>query len=868
MAIRKKLDDGDLAALEMIEDEVWLPEFLRNTADGESDKNLWPSIPWRHRDYQRMILTDRSKYLSLLGGRAIGKCEPGYARILVVGEGYVRLDELAARKSFTVYAMSEQGKLVQARAAAQPDEEKPLVTVETESGFRLKTTTNHPYFTDRGWVEAKDLSAGDYVAVLSHMPNDSIQSGLRWHELRFLGYTILTSPVQQNTYIRPRFKRIGKELEEIAERFPTNWHKNEYGDYSFVRIKGPLRSPMKTLQYEMELSQYNRWWQVSRSFPKLLMRERTENIKIFLEALFAQYGELSFKDVSIIIPSIIMAQQLRTLLLYFGIEVKIEEIDKVFGGKIYNINHKVSLLDYESVYKFWQIFNIPGVTVNELPKPVVQKAIVTDFLRFDKVKSAVYDDDHKYQTFSMYVYEHNNYFSSGFLVHNTVILEDKIIYEVVNYDREFPDTQEQLLTTANQAQMTPLLNKLIQRFTSSKILKQFLKGNVNRSDGTLRFPARAVPFTLFFRIAGSKGENNVVGLHVPRIKIDESQIYPPKAFTQLLPSLNTWQAKFQLMLAGVPNGLRNSVLYIADQKDPKYKKYRIPSHNNPFYSMEQDRQNLREWGGENDDRYRQLVLGQHGSAAFQVISREDITVSSYPFYSYRYNSAMKLKGTKYADVLELPRLPDSEAVIMAIDPGFVDPTLIQILGLDKKGIWRTYIRYTLTRIDFNEQTVIIDWLASNYGINSTSIDTGSGGSGSALIHNLVNDERYASKNYANRVHGVNFSERLIVGVNEAQQELTLDAKSYAATTLIRMLQDGELIFSDVDHEGISQLERMAKQRSVNGREMYYILSDKGAGQDGNDHIFASYICFALALDYGIVNNGVMKKLGKVTSTYT
>lgn len=176
-----------------------------------------------------------------------------------------------------------------------------------------------------------------------------------------------------------------------------------------------------------------------------------------------------------------------------------------------------------------------------------------------------------------------------------------------------------------------------------------------------------------------------------------------------------------------PNGLRNTVLWKLDQIDDRYKKYRVPSHNNPHYTYEFDQENLKAYGGDSDDRYIQLVLGRHGAAAYQVIPRESIQLETYPFLNIRYSSVHKLKGAKYQDIIQTPKLPDCVSMIMAIDLGFVDPTLIQILGKDRKGVWRTFIRYRLTRIDFNEQEKIIDYLASHYNLQKIVLDSGTGG---------------------------------------------------------------------------------------------------------------------------------------------
>ena len=862
MPIRKKLDDDDIALLEIVEDKVWLTEFLRNTADGESNKALWPKQKWNYRDYQRQILTDETPFISVSGGRAIGKCELATSRVYT-NNGYITVGALAKLPSFITYCMDNEKRLVLRRARAVQDKDSVVYFITTKLGNTLSLTKNHPILTPDGWTESRSIAAGDYVAVTTKLP-EMPNSAFRWHELRFTGYTILLNEaLRNNREFIPRFKRIGKEFEHICNLFPVNFGEGPNGGYIPYHIKGPYASPLVSLSEELGLKAYWSWGTKVRTIPQVIMVENNENIKVFLEAMFAQFGTMSGREVYIDLPGITFAQQLQELLLRFHIESVISSINEDSDSVD---KARLRLLDYEDVYDFWKTFDIPGVSADLTQEPE-RRDVVTDWYRFEEVVD-VRISTRTYPTYAIYVYDYNNYISSNVIVHNTVILEDKIIYDVVNYDKEFPVTPEQVLTTANQSQMQPLLSKVIQRFTGSPLLKSFLRNNVNRQEGTMRFPVFSKPFTFYFRIAGSRGENNVVGLHVPQVKIDEAQLYPPKAYTQLLPIINYWEPKTMLMVTGVHNGLRNSVLYLVDQKDPKFKKYRIPSHNNPFYSREQDLQNLRDWGGESDDRYQQLVLGRPGSAAFQVLSRDEFTVESYPFFSYRYSSAQKGKDKTYTDFLQLQSLPKLRSVIMAIDTGFVEPTVITIFGYDSSSIWRPYVRYILTRIDFTEQAAIIDWIAQHYNANTIAIDTGAGGGGSGIIHALMNSKDYAHKNYASKILGVGFNDRVIVGFNESGEEVTNIVKNHATEVLISVIQTGLLRFSDTDHEAMGQLERITKQRTLAGNDRYFIMSERAGGADGNDHIYSSFICFAHALDNGLHATETKRRLGKVSSTYT
>ena len=274
--------------------------------------------------------------------------------------------------------------------------------------------------------------------------------------------------------------------------------------------------------------------------PRAIMLERLENIAVFIEALFAQFADIKQDKLSLKVPTKRFAEQLQELLLRFGVETRLMNNQD---------RYVVETLDYYAAYQFWNTFTLPGVSVGNLPVPSKQE-VVTESMRWDRVTQK-YQSHVRTNTFAVYVYEHNNYIGDNIYVHNSVVLEDKIIYDIVNSQEQFPITPEAVLVTSNQAQMTPIQNRLILRFTASKLLKDFLRGNINKSTGVLTYPRKGTPFILTMRIAGSRGENNMVGLHIPKIIGDECQLFPLPAFTQLSPAFNSWEPKRQQVWAGV-----------------------------------------------------------------------------------------------------------------------------------------------------------------------------------------------------------------------------------------------------------------------------------------------------------------------------
>lgn len=322
------------------------------------------------------------------------------------------------------------------------------------------------------------------------------------------------------------------------------------------------------------------------------------------------------------------------------------------------------------------------------------------------------------------------------------------------------------------------------------------------------------------------------------------------AFTQLGPTYNGWEPKASQLYCGVPNGLREgNVLYMIDQRSPKFKKYRIPAHQNPYYTYQDDRENLLKYAGEDSDDYQHLVLGRHGEPAFSIIPRDKIVTEPFEFRTYRFTQTDKHAGKDYKTALGLHRIPDSKSVnvIMSIDTGYADPTVIHIIAQDKHGQWRTFVRYRLTRIPFPEQADIIDWLDNFYNCNMICVDLGAGGGGIGVTQDLQSSRFSKSKRYDKRIYGVRFADYIDNGETSGGMPLKTQAKSFAGQELARLITEGQLIFSELDMEGISQMERVAYQRRSDGTNQYFVLSEKGSGKSSDDHIFASYVVFMLTL---------------------
>ena len=848
--LKEKINEAELALLEIIEDPVWLNEFLRSTNNGDMNRINWPPEEFTFRPYQKEILSDQTTSVVVTGGRAIGKCQPASARIFT-SEGYKRISKLLGKPSIITYGYAN-GEFTQRRAFIRPDRWKKCWSFTTNSGKILKATDVHPILTPHGYVLMGDLVIGDLVAVMNWLPSDHcILNTMSWAELRILGYMASGSVYFKATgSVKPRFKKIREEFKEISRQIYLEYSETEDGTIRLDRFKaGGTRHYVNQLKIELGL-----FGKDSRKVFRLgwLKTQTLKNIQTFMEAAYAQHGECSADSVSIKLHNWSYVQDWQELLLYFGIKTNVTLLAKhTDEHHRFDIDDSVWLVETaNSTYAriFWSKFKLPGIFAalrppDEYPEKYSWEPIVA------KQRHGMQ------RTYSVHVYHDETYISEDIIVHNSVILEDLLTYQILNSNIEFPRTPEQLLVTPNTNQLTPILDRLILKFTTSPMLKDFLNNNVNRSKGTMDFKMGARQHRLNARIAGSKEANNLVGLHIPKVIGDEFQLFPMTAFNQLQPTINTWESKTQELYVGVPNGMRNTALYVLDIKTPKFKKYRIPAPNNPYFTKADWDDAIQKYGGESEDIFQQLVLGKHGSPSFQVLSRDQMKLIPIDFYSHKYTQSEKEKGRSYKDCLPIHRNKDADQVVFAIDTGFSDPTIIQVFTL-VDGTWRCNVRYRIQRIDYPEQEVIIDYLARAYNATRIAIDVGAGGGGAGIAQSLQTRPEFASFNYAARIMAIQFNERVTIGSVGDNEPITETFKAWATMDLIRRVQSGTVVFSEIDAEGVSQLERIARQRRASGHMHYFVVSTKGHGESSDDHIYASYLCFIGALREPVVSKSM------------
>jgi hypothetical protein len=123
-------------------------------------------------------------------------------------------------------------------------------------------------------------------------------------------------------------------------------------------------------------------------------------------------------------------------------------------------------------------------------------------------------------------------------------------------------------------------------------------------------------------------------------------------------------------------------------------------------------------------------------------------------------------------------------------------------------------------------------------------------------------------NYADKIITVLFNERVAVGRTEDDTELTEVFRAWGSKEIARLVTEGSLIFSEIDVEGVSQLERLTRQKRMSGHDNYFIMGERGVGASDDDHIFASYLCFIYALRGKVQQTSNMATLARPSGNTT
>lgn len=429
-------------------------------------------------------------------------------------------------------------------------------------------------------------------------------------------------------------------------------------------------------------------------------------------------------------------------------------------------------------------------------------------------------------------------FRAGRAVGKTETIVDKMVYYGINDD--FFATKVLALVTPNRVHLEPIWRKLVRWLSTHPFLRHF-QGTANSQVFNITLKNG---LTIDCRIGGISGKgSSVVGLHTPVLFVDEGGFLPWSVWVELLPTVNTWEKGSQIFVGGTPSGEReNNVLYFVDQESDEYNRHRISALDNPLYTEQAKRRDEDQYGIDTDD-YRRLVFGEHASPVTMLFAKDTLPLAETSVFT-----AIISNKDLEEDPLKVDRLFSSLSresdVAAGIDLGYADPTVISLFK-NVRGCWKHFARIELIHIEYPKQIAFIDRLDSFYHFLFLGIDEGY--SGIAVAQELTTPQ-YAHKNYAQRLTPVMFGNWETIGQDLDGNALKTRIKNIAVEKLRSMFDKREIELSSKDSKLLSELERVESFKNNLGRISYRVRTPGGSPR-GEDHIFASFLCFTYAVYY-------------------
>lgn len=883
MALKEKITQEDLYLLEIIKNPVLCTEFIQNF-----DKVRYEE-PFELTPYQKEMMCDFNPHVSLCSARAVGKCSTGDSKILNILTGEYKTIKDLFNSTEDIYIPSivpETFKQLPQKAEIFPNGKKECLKITTSRGYTSSITYNHPILTSRGFTESQYLKIGDYIAIEKEIPYFGLED-IPEEEVLVLAHFIAEGTVHTGS-ITTTEDSVIKDIYKIASYFDCHVRKEKL-TYHIVKNRGLLNKYRICINKQGILHSLAK----DKQIPQLVFRLTKNKLALFLNRLFTDDGwcidSVVTHEIGYCSASENITRSVQHLLSRFGISsaigfkknkcagawwLSIKGIDNLskFKKEIgFNCEYKNDHLESNIKWSLGKqnqanILPIPSFKNYRKKRKTTGDSRIIDYYPTRNTVSNITNIDVELQkfidadinwvrvkhienigeqeTYGISVDINNTHLIDGIWSHNTVSLSSLIIWALVY--KLFPNDYI-IFTVPNKVHLEPVFTNLIRMLRSNNFLKNFIRasGGINSSDFTIDLLNGA---KLMCRIAGTSGTGgNVIGLHTPYVFLDEAGYYPWGTWIEMQPIVNTWTKGYRMIVSGVPTGLREkNVLYAVDQEDSSYTKHRIPAFDNPRFSPDDQARAEEQYGGKESDDYLHFVLGLHGHPVYALFDRGNFEIGNDEVIKLTMNG-LEIKD----DIAEyytrirnrIPVVQDGSPVLIGVDLGYTEPTAIIIMKEDRHDKLHFYARIRLEKVSYPVQEKLIDFIDTRFKPTQLGIDKGNIGIG--IVQALQDGDQYIQKKYKDRLIPVDFSSSTFIGFDADGTELKQKTKPLATSVLQDFSNQHKIVYSSMDPEMITELERMTYSKSVTGEITYKTMTARG-GSKGEDHFTSALLCATLA----------------------
>ena len=330
-------------------------------------------------DLDRLTAGLQPQNLIIIAARpAMGKCVTERSRVITASDGTLRsIGELVRRgeagKPADVVSLEGAGRLTRRGVAEfHANGVKTTFTLRTRLGRSTAATSNHPFLTPDGWVELRDLAAGDLIAVprvLEVFGSDPMLES----EVKLLGYLIGDGGLTNST---PVLTTASFAIQEEAARCA-----GAFGVKAVVRerwleranalafVGGHLRDDATLPRQNYltaRLRELGLWGLGSHDkfVPEPIFRAPRDQVALFLSRLFATDGSAwvaegyGYFGISYCSVSERLIRDVQHLLLRFGIIARVREKQVKYlpdgpdGEETRRLAYELEIRDAENVLRF------------------------------------------------------------------------------------------------------------------------------------------------------------------------------------------------------------------------------------------------------------------------------------------------------------------------------------------------------------------------------------------------------------------------------------------------------------------------------------------------------------------------------------
>ena len=237
----------------------------------------------------------------------------------------------------------------------RPSGVRPVGRLTLANGMSVRCTPDHPIFTQRGWVNAEELAAGDHVAVARSLPAGP--EAVPAHKAALLGYALSEGSLGYDSHFY-LYSNSSEELEGMARSvsaFPNTIARLERRKDGRAGSVRPARLdrdvPSEAVSFLFGECGLQHKGALEKRVPLLVDRWDGEALAILVAALFQGDGCIHAPTLSIYYAtsSIGLAEDVRRLLLKLGISSTVHRKSFRYRGE-HRAGYTINLIGGRSAF--------------------------------------------------------------------------------------------------------------------------------------------------------------------------------------------------------------------------------------------------------------------------------------------------------------------------------------------------------------------------------------------------------------------------------------------------------------------------------------------------------------------------------------